>query len=104
MHSRLERNIYNALMRVPPGRVITYKDLAGYIGCESARAVGNALAKNPFPIIIPCHRVVRTDRKPGGFTLPAGRRNRDHDLKKALLELEGVTFDKNGKIPKKFFI
>jgi len=96
-------------MRVPSGRVITYKGLAGYIGCGSARAVGNALSKNPFPIVVPCHRVVRADRRPGGFTVSAGmrksaRKKSAHNLKKGLLELEGVTFDGNGKIPEKFFI
>ena len=91
-------------MRVPRGRVVTYKVLAGYIGCGSARAVGGALSKNPFPIMVPCHRVVCADRRPGGFTVSSGKRKSARDLKKTLLELEGVTFDGNGKIPKKFFM
>ena len=95
--SQFQRRVYRALKRIPRGKVITYKGLAKRIGTASARAVGNALAGNPFPLIIPCHRVVNSSRKIGRFKL--GR-----NLKKKLLKLEGVTFDKDERIPEKFFV
>ena len=66
------------------GQTISYSGLAKRIGrAGSARAVGNALAKNPLPLIIPCHRVVRNDGKIGGFSAKGGI-----TLKKKMLELE----------------
>jgi methylated-DNA-[protein]-cysteine S-methyltransferase len=70
---------------LPPGRVTTYKALAGVLGV-SPRLVGRALALNPDPIVYPCHRVVRSDGSLGGYSLGAG-------FKRRLLELEGVRFD-----------
>jgi methylated-DNA-[protein]-cysteine S-methyltransferase len=95
--SKFESRVYRALKRVPRGRVITYKGLAGRIGTNSARAVGNALARNPFPIKVPCHRVVASDRTIGGFQ--SGAR-----VKKRLLKSEGIVFDEDGRIPEKFFV
>ena len=66
------------------GQTISYAGLAKEIGrAGAARAVGGALAKNPLPLIIPCHRVVRSDGKIGGFSAAGGVA-----LKKRLLELE----------------
>ena len=63
---------------------ITYGQLAKRLGRPNAsRAVGNTLARNPLPLIIPCHRVVRSDGKIGGFSAPGGI-----SLKKKMLELE----------------
>lgn len=57
--------VWEALLRVPPGSVVTYEDIAVSIGMPKAsRAVGNAVAHNPIPMVIPCHRVIR---KPGNF-------------------------------------
>ena len=68
--------------KIPYGQVRTYKWLAARLGKpKAARAVGNALARNPVPIIIPCHRVVRGDGSIGRFALGSG-------WKKRLLELE----------------
>jgi len=89
--------VYRAISQIPYGRVITYKNLARIIGTKSFRAVGNALAKNPFPIIIPCHRVVSSNRRIGGF-------QSGENLKKDLLRLEGITFDRKGRILEKFFL
>jgi len=73
-----------ACHRVRFGQVVSYSALAGKIGQPTAvRAVGNALAKNPMPLIIPCHRVVCADGKIGGFSAPGGNK-----MKKRLLELE----------------
>lgn len=82
---------------IPRGRVCSYGQLAAMIGSpRAARAVGNALAHNPFPIIIPCHRTVRSDGQLGGFGggLP---------MKRELLRLEGVEFDGRGNVQRRFF-
>ena len=53
--------VYDAIKKIPKGKVATYKEVAQYIGVpKSARAVGNALHKNPLPIVQPCHRVVNS--------------------------------------------
>ena len=81
---------------IPRGRVCSYSQLATMIGKpKAARAVGNALARNPFPIIIPCHRAVRRNGDLGGFGggLP---------MKRGLLEMEGVTFDHVGRVRPEF--
>lgn len=53
--------------KIPKGEVKTYKDIAKSLNCKAYRAVGTAIGKNPFPIVIPCHRVIRSDGKIGGF-------------------------------------
>ena len=66
------------------GQVVTYSGLAKKTRRpRTARAVGNVLARNPLPLIIPCHRVIRRDGKMGGFSAPGGT-----TMKKRLLELE----------------
>ncbi len=77
---------------IPRGRVSTYGLIAAYLGKnKAARAVGNALAANPYPIIVPCHRAIRSDRHPGGF-------QGGTDMKRSLLETEGVRFDDTGRV------
>jgi methylated-DNA-[protein]-cysteine S-methyltransferase len=77
---------------IPRGRVSTYGRIAKEVGASgAARAVGNALAGNPFPIIIPCHRAVRSDGSIGGYQGGAL-------MKRALLAMEGVEFAKSGKV------
>jgi len=81
-----ERIVLERLRRIPKGQVRTYRDIAREIGHPGAvRAVGNACAKNPVPLIVPCHRVVRTDGGLGGYSLRGGTA-----LKRRLLEGEGV--------------
>ena len=77
---------------IPRGRVSTYGLIARHLGKPGAsRAVGNALATNPFPLIVPCHRAVRSDGGLGGFQGgPA--------MKRALLEREGIAFDRSGRV------
>lgn len=53
-----QRRVYLALLDVEPGQTVTYSELAAMIGCRSARAVGQALRRNPFAPDVPCHRVV----------------------------------------------
>lgn len=82
--SAFQQKVLRAARKVPYGSVETYGSLAERIGCpRGARAVGNALAKNPFPLVIPCHRIVRGDGRPGGFSAGMGV-----SLKKKLLLLE----------------
>jgi len=74
--------VWEALLRIPAGSVVTYKDLALSIGMpQAARAVSNAIASNPIAVVIPCHRVIRRDGDFGGYHYGAAR-------KKALLGWE----------------
>ena len=81
------RQTYEAARRVGWGRTTTYGALAKERGAgpEAARDVGTAMAKNPIPLIIPCHRVLAAGGKVGGFSAPGGAAR-----KTAMLELEGV--------------
>ena len=82
--SNFSEQVLTACRDIKFGQTISYSGLAKRIGrAGSARAVGNALAKNPLPLIIPCHRVVRNDGKIGGFSAKGGI-----TLKKKMLELE----------------
>ncbi len=75
--------VWDELRKIPFGATVTYKELAARIGSPKAcRAVANACGSNPFPILIPCHRVVASGGRVGGYT--GGL-----DIKLALLELEG---------------
>ena len=67
------QRLYGALRNIPAGSTITYRDLAARIGGEcTARDVGEAMGRNPFPIIVPCHRVLAANGKMGGFSAPGG--------------------------------
>ncbi|WP_026620750.1 methylated-DNA-[protein]-cysteine S-methyltransferase (plasmid) [Ensifer sp. WSM1721] len=81
------RQIYAAARRIPWGRTTTYGALAKELGAgpEAARDVGQAMAKNPVALIIPCHRVLAAGGKIGGFSAPGGS-----SAKMRMLELEGV--------------
>ena len=78
--------VWNYLKKIPRGKVITYLDLAKAIKMPKAvRAVANAVGKNPYPPKIPCHRVIRSDGKLGGYSAPGGIKT-----KKKLLKMEGI--------------
>ena len=81
---------YEALKKIPEGKVTTYKELARAVGTNAVRAVGTAMAKNPDLIIVPCHRVVRSDGTVGEYALGTAK-------KVELLDSEGVEVV-NGKI------
>lgn len=84
--TKFEHLVLAAVRRVPKGRVVTYASLARNIGApRAARAVGQALNKNPHLVTVPCHRVVRSDGSLGGYR--QGSRQ-----KKRLLIREGVRF------------
>jgi len=81
-----QRNVLNTVQEVPRGEYLTYGDLARRIGKpNAARAVGQALGRNPIPILIPCHRVLASDGSLGGYSGRGGVRT-----KEALLRLEGA--------------
>lgn len=85
-----EKQVYMATMNIPKGQVRSYKEIGDSIGSKGYRTVGNALNKNPIAIIVPCHRVIGSNKKLIGFT--AGL-----DLKKEVLNNEGIEI-KNDKI------
>lgn len=83
-----DRAVYTALLGIGRGAVITYGGLASRAGRPgAARAVGGAMARNPLPPFIPCHRVVAADGRMAGFTTEGGVA-----LKRRLLEMEGARF------------
>ncbi|MEM2963268.1 MAG: MGMT family protein [Candidatus Anstonellales archaeon] len=83
--TRFERTVLLECLKIPKGEVRTYMDIAKSIGRNKAcRAVGNALSKNPFPLLIPCHRVIKSNGKVGGYLGKS-----DETQKKRLLKKEG---------------
>ncbi|APR87371.1 Methylated-DNA--protein-cysteine methyltransferase [Minicystis rosea] len=81
------RRVYELARAIAPGEVRTYGEIANLLGAPAAtRAVGQALGKNPFAIVVPCHRVLAAGHKPGGFSAPGGL-----DTKARLLAIEGVS-------------
>jgi methylated-DNA-[protein]-cysteine S-methyltransferase len=78
------RKIWTAMRQIPYGQTVTYGELAEQVG-SSPRAVGRACGHNPLPILIPCHRVLGSDGKLGGYSGEGGI-----ETKTALLRLEGV--------------
>jgi methylated-DNA-[protein]-cysteine S-methyltransferase len=68
----LERRVYDVARGIPPGRTLTYGDIAKKVGEPDPRAIGKALGANPFPIVVPCHRVLGADGKVGGFSARGG--------------------------------
>lgn len=77
---------------IPRGSVSTYRRIAAHLGVpKGARAVGNALATNPFPIVIPCHRAICSDGRLGGYQGGLA-------MKRALLEQEGISIDEKENV------
>jgi methylated-DNA-[protein]-cysteine S-methyltransferase len=71
------REVHQALLRVPYGSVVTYGELAAMAGSpRAARAVGGVMASNPFPLIVPCHRVVNADGRIGQYSAAHGTRTK----------------------------
>jgi methylated-DNA-[protein]-cysteine S-methyltransferase len=94
-----QRRVLLAEYGISRGLVSTYGRIASHLGAPGgARAVGNALATNPFPIVIPCHRAIRSDGTLGGYQGGLA-------MKKALLVQEGVDVDQRGKVlsPRLFY-
>lgn len=90
--SQFQQDVLRADYGIPRGSVSTYQRIAMHMGKKNgARAVGNALANNPFPVIIPCHRAIRSDGFPGGY-------QGGLDMKRTLLKMEGIRFNKAGLV------
>ncbi len=86
------QRVLRATHGIPRGQVATYGGLAAHLGQPGgARAAGNAMARNPFPLIVPCHRVVRADLMLGAY-------GGGVEMKRGLLALEGIVPDDRGKI------
>lgn len=83
-----QRRVYLALLDVPRGTTVTYKELGERIGCRSAQAIGQALKRNPFAPDVPCHRVISSSGGIGGFH---GETDGEMiEKKRRLLQSEGV--------------
>ncbi|MEE8180341.1 MAG: MGMT family protein [Nitrosopumilaceae archaeon] len=87
----LDQQVYKKLTQVPQGKVTTYSELANAVGLKNGqRVIGQIMKKNPYPSIIPCHRVVKSDGKVGGYAY-------GDDVKTNMLRKEGIKIQ-NGKI------
>ena len=88
---KLEEKVYNKLLEVPKGKITTYGELAKAIGLKNGqRVIGKIMNKNPYPVIVPCHRVIKSDGKIGGYAW-------GEKVKAKMLLNEGIKI-KNGKI------
>jgi methylated-DNA-[protein]-cysteine S-methyltransferase len=88
------RRVYELARGIGPGRTLTYGEVAAQLGePQAARAVGQALGANPFPIIVPCHRVLAAGGRSGGFSAPGGARTKLRLLEIERAPLGGTLFD-----------
>ncbi|HEV2192166.1 MAG TPA: MGMT family protein [Nitrosopumilaceae archaeon] len=88
---KLEDKVYKKLLEVPPGMVTTYGELAKVVGLKNGqRVIGRIMNKNPYPVIVPCHRVIKSNGKIGGYAW-------GEKIKTNMLLKEGIKI-KNGKI------
>lgn len=87
----LEQRIYKKLLEVPKGKVTTYGELSKAVGIKNGqRYIGNVMNKNPYPAIVPCHRVVKSTGQIGGYAY-------GEHIKTKMLNDEGIQI-KDGKI------
>jgi methylated-DNA-[protein]-cysteine S-methyltransferase len=86
----LHRRVYEVALSIMPGKLMTYGEIASRLGVNNARLIGQALGKNPFAIIVPCHRVVGSGGKLGGFSANGGGMT-----KRRLLAIEGARRDES---------
>ena len=86
---RIEERIYKKLLQVPYGKITTYGELSRSVGLKNGqRVVGQIMKKNPFPVIIPCHRVVKSNGDIGGYAFGI-------NVKKTMLSKEGICIKKD---------
>ena len=93
----LQHKVLMAERTIPRGKTVSYSWLARKVDTKGVRAVASASARNPFSLVVPCHRVVRLDGGLGGFQ--GGLK-----MKRALLEMEGVEFDSKGRVLSDFIM
>jgi methylated-DNA-[protein]-cysteine S-methyltransferase len=90
--SEIQTKVLLAEYDIPRGWISTYKRIAIKIGIpKGARVVGNSLARNPFPIVIPCHRAIKSNGELGGY-------QGGIEMKRVLLEMEGLEFSNSGRV------
>ena len=88
---KIDKKIYKKLLQVPLGKITTYGELSRAISLKNGqRVIGQIMKKNPFPVIVPCHRVVKSNREIGGYAFGI-------DIKRNMLTKEGICI-KNDKI------
>jgi methylated-DNA-[protein]-cysteine S-methyltransferase len=87
INSSFERDVILEVAKIPYGNIKTYKEIAESLNTKGYRAVGTAIGKNPFPIVVPCHRVIRSDRNVGGF-------RGGTEMKVNMLNKEGLNIEK----------
>lgn len=91
-YSKFQQSVLRAQYAIPRGSVSTYGLIAAHVGSPGGgRAVGNVMARNPFPILVPCHRTIRSGCYLGGF-------GGGTEMKRSLLEKEGIIFNVAGKV------
>ena len=95
--SDFDLKVFRAVLAIPKGKVTTYGALARKIGCGGPRAVGNALRRNPYAPVVPCHRIVASTRELGGFCGVKNPESEQLAKKRRLLEQEGVIIENKGK-------
>ena len=85
----ITEKIYKKLLQVPPGKITTYGELSRAIGLKNGqRVIGRVMKNNPFPVIVPCHRVVKSNREVGGYAFGV-------DIKRNMLAKEGICIKNN---------
>lgn len=90
--TKFQQSVLRAQYAIPRGSVSTYGLIASHVGAPGgARAVGNVMAYNPFPLIVPCHRTVLSNFHLGGFQSGT-------EMKQAMLEREGIIFDRTARV------
>ncbi len=92
--TEFQKRVWELCKKVPAGRVTTYKEIAAAMESKAYRAVGNALNKNPYSPIVPCHRVIASDGKLGGFS--KGLKKKRMLLRKEKIEITNnkISLDK----------
>ena len=86
---KIEERVYKKLLQVPIGYIITYQELANAVGLQNRqRMIGRIMKNNPFPVIVPCHRVVKSNGNVGGYAF-------GEKIKKNMLQNEGIEIHGN---------
>jgi methylated-DNA-[protein]-cysteine S-methyltransferase len=89
MGTKFQLKVWNYLKKIPRGKVTSYLEVAKAIGKPKAfRAVANAVGKNPYPPLIPCHRVIRSDGSLGGYSGKGGIKEKRRLLLKEKVKLK----------------
>ena len=88
--TEFSQSVINKLANLNRGEVTTYSEIGNMIGSKAYRAIGNVLRKNPLPLVIPCHRVIKNNGEIGGF-MGESDKSWQQNLKRSLLEIEQIT-------------